>query len=159
MERVAADDVEETSFAGVSVTRLSEPLGTGELAINRYELAPGESFSAGMHTHLEQEELFYVIEGTATFETKSAPTAESETVEVGPDEAIRFAPGEYQTGRNDADSGEPVVALALGAPKGMAETRVPQPCPACGDSDALAVTFADDGFVLRCPDCAAEFEA
>jgi mannose-6-phosphate isomerase-like protein (cupin superfamily) len=93
-ERVAADDVEETTFAGVSVTRLPEPLGTDEVAINRYELAPGESFSAGMPTHLDQEELFYVVRGTATFETKSEPTAESETVEVGPDEATRFAPGE-----------------------------------------------------------------
>lgn len=140
----------------MSVTRLPEPLGTDEVAINRYELAPGESFSAGMPTHLDQEELFYVVRGTATFETKSEPTAESETVEVGPDEATRFAPGEYQTGRNEGD--EPVVALALGAPKGMTETRVPQPCPACGDSDVLAVSAAD-GFVLRCPDCAAEFEA
>ncbi|MFC4357451.1 cupin domain-containing protein [Halobium salinum] len=156
MEKVSVDDVEETNFAGVSVSRLSDPLGTEDLAINHYDLAPGDSFSAGMHTHLDQEELFYVISGTATFETRDGE------VEVGAGEAIRFARGDYQSGRNDAEvgaDGEHVVALALGAPKGSTEMRVPQPCPECGDSDELAVFFAEDGFTLRCPTCGAEFDA
>ncbi|MFC6724995.1 cupin domain-containing protein [Halobium palmae] len=114
MERVSAADVEEDSFAGVTVSRLSDPLGTEDLAINHYRLAPGESFSAGMHTHLDQEEVFYVVEGTATFETEAGE------VDVAAGEAVRFAPGDYQTGRNDAENGDRVhVRQSTQAPSSM----------------------------------------
>lgn len=152
MEKVSADDVEETSFAGVTVSRLSGPLSTDDLAINHYRLVPGESFSGGMHAHLDQGEVFYVVEGTATFETESGE------IDVAAGEAVRFAPGDYQTGRNDAANDADVVALALGAPKGSTEIRIPQPCPECGDSDALAISFGDDAFELECPECGATFE-
>ena len=157
MQRVDIDDVEQKTLADESVDRrgLTDALGATDLAINRYALDPGEAFSGGLHAHLDQEEVFYVVSGTATFEAKDDPNGETETVEVGAGEAIRFAPGEFQQGRNEGD--ERVVALALGAPKPSTELRTPQPCPEC-DSDVLAVRISDDGMRLECPDCGATLE-
>lgn len=156
MQKIDTDDVAPMAMGGGDLDRrgLSEPLGTSDVAINYYALDPGEAFSGGLHAHLDQEEVFYVIEGTATFETKQEPTGDSETVEVSAGEAVRFAPGEYQQGRNESDAR--VVALALGAPRDSTEGRIPQPCEACG-SDVLALARGDEGMVLRCPDCGEEY--
>ena len=158
MQKIDPDEVDPTAMGDGDLDRrgLSDPLGTEDVAINRYALAPGEAFSGGLHAHLDQEEVFYVVEGTATFETRPEATADSETVEVGPDEAIRFAPGEFQQGRNEGD--DRVLALALGAPQESTDVRIPQPCPECGDSDVLAFARGEDGPVLRCPDCGAEMQ-
>ncbi|WP_435320621.1 cupin domain-containing protein [Haloarchaeobius sp. TZWSO28] len=147
MEHVDIDDIESQFLGDSDLDRrgLSDPLGTSDLAINYYSLEPGESFSGGMHTHLDQEEVFYVIEGTATFETPD------ESVEVGPHEAIRFGRGEYQQGTNESD--ETVVGLALGAPKGSEDVRVPMACRECGESDSLQFIMGEDGEQLRCPEC------
>lgn len=151
MEHASVDDVDSRGPAGS--LGLSDPLGTTDFAINHYQLDPGEDFSSGLHTHLDQEEVFYVISGTATFEYTDDPLGETETVEVGPDEAVRFAPGEYQTGQNEGD--EPVEALAFGAPKGSEDVRVPGPCPECGE-EALELTFEGGEMGTRCPECGAE---
>lgn len=58
-----------------------------------------------MHIHVDQEEMFYVVEGSATF-----GTAEGYYEVVG-DEAVRFAPREYQEGKNESD--DRVRALAM----------------------------------------------
>ncbi len=136
---------------------LTEPLGATGLAINRYALAPGEAFSGGLHAHEDQEELFYVLEGVATFETAPDPTAEPRTVRVEAGEAIRFAPGEYQRGHNAGE--DRLIALAPGAPRDSTDVRIPGPCESCG-ADALAAVPLDEGegFGLRCPDCGAEFD-
>lgn len=151
MEHASVDDLDAQGPAGS--LGLSEPLGTTDFAINHYSLDPSEEFSGGLHTHLDQEEAFYVISGTATFEYANEPLGETETVEVGPDEAIRFAPGEYQTGQNEGD--EPVEALAFGAPEGSKDVRVPGPCPDCGE-EALQLTFEDGEMGTVCPECGAE---
>ncbi|KTG09969.1 cupin [Haloprofundus marisrubri] len=157
MEKVDIDDVRPMSLDGELDRRpLTDLLGATDVALNYYGVDPGEAFTSGLHAHLDQEELFYVLEGTATFETKSDPNGETETVEVAENEAIRFAPGEFQQGRNESD--ERVAALALGAPKESTEIRVPNTCPACGDSDVLAVSVTDSGLELRCPNCAAEID-
>jgi mannose-6-phosphate isomerase-like protein (cupin superfamily) len=148
MEHASVDDVDTQGPAGS--LGLSEPLGTTDLAINHYSLDPGEEFSGGLHTHLDQEEAFYVISGTATFEYADEPLGDRETVDVGPDEAVRFAPGEYQTGSNEGD--EPVEALAFGAPLGSEDVRVPGPCPDC-ENDALQLTFEDGEMGTVCPEC------
>lgn len=154
MEHVSIDDVEPRHPSGdVDRRGLSEPLGTSDLALNYYALEPGESFSGGMHTHLDQEELFYVLEGEATFEHAPEATAEPTETTVSAGEVIRFPPGEFQTGRNDGDGA--VRALALGAPRETEEGRVPQPCTECDDSDVLAFRMAEDGPFLECPECGA----
>ena len=151
MEKVSIDDVEPDAF-GSDVDRrgLSAPLGTTDLALNRYRLDPGERFSGGMHAHMDQEEVFVIVEGEATFETMDGE------VTVGEAEVIRFAPGEFQSGKNDSD-GE-VVAFAMGAPRDSEDVRLPQNCPECGHDNVRAIP-GDDGFDLQCPECGAELDS
>jgi uncharacterized cupin superfamily protein len=150
MEKVSIGDVEANAF-GSDIDRrgLSDPLGTTDFAINRYRLDPGERFSGGMHAHMDQEEVFVIVEGEATFETMDGE------VTVGEAEVIRFAPGEFQSGKNDSD-GE-VVAFAMGAPRDSEDVRLPQNCPECGHDNVRAIP-GDDGFDLECPDCGAEVD-
>ena len=148
MEKVSIDDVTPRAFGSdVDRRRLSDPLGTSEFAINRYRLAPGERLSGGLHAHMDQEEVFVVVDGEATFETMDGE------VTVGSGEAIRFAPGEYQSGKNDTE--EELVAFAMGAPRDSEDVRIPEECPECGHGNMRAIP-ADDGFDLQCPECGAE---
>jgi len=150
MERISIDDIEANAF-GNDIDRrgLSDPLGTTDVALNRYRLDPGEGFSGGMHAHMDQEEIFVIVEGEATFETMDGE------VTVGEGEVVRFAPGEYQSGKNDSD-GE-VVAFAMGAPRDSEDVRVPQDCPECGHDNMRAIP-GDDGFDLQCPECGTELD-
>jgi uncharacterized cupin superfamily protein len=149
MEKVTAAETEPGDRSGTTVRRLAEPLGAENLALNHYELAPGEVFADGLHAHMDQEELFYVLEGVATFETMEG------TTEVEAGEAVRFAPGEFQQGRNESDG--VVRGLALGAPRDSTDVRVPVACTACSAGSLRAVP-ADEGFTFACPDCEATFE-
>ncbi len=148
MEKVSISDVEPAAF-GSDIDRrgLSEPLGTEDLAINQYRLEPGERLSGGLHTHMDQEEVFVVVEGEAAFETPD------DEIAVGSGEAIRFGPGEYQSGYNDGD--EELSVFAMGAPRDSEDVRVPRDCPECGHDNMRAVP-GDDGFALVCPECGAE---
>ncbi|MFB6220072.1 MAG: cupin domain-containing protein [Halolamina sp.] len=156
MEHVSVDDVETQGDGGNPSRRvLSTALATTDFAINHYRLDPGDRFSGGLHTHLDQEEAFYVIAGTATFQTRSEPLGETETIEVGPGEAVRFAPGEYQTGANEGD--RPVEALAFGAPRASSEVRVPGPCGDCG-AEVLKLDFGRGQNSMVCLNCGTETE-
>ncbi|MFB6165069.1 MAG: cupin domain-containing protein [Haloarculaceae archaeon] len=148
MERVVVDDLENEPRVAAVQKHLSDPLGLTDMAANYYELEPGDSFSGGLHTHTNQEEVFYVIEGTATFETMD------DEVTVGAGEAVRFAPGEYQEGTNAGD--ERVVALALGAPADPGETRVPMACRECDEAEYHRVDVSAEGVTLSCPACGNE---
>lgn len=91
---------------------VSDALGAEHVAVNYFRLDPGEEFSPGLHAHRDQEEVFYIQSGTATF----VCGADRETVTVDAGEMIRFAPGEFQTGQVPEDAEEEVIALAIGAP-------------------------------------------
>jgi uncharacterized cupin superfamily protein len=155
MKKVDIDDVEPAFMDGSDLDRrgLSDHLGTDDLAINYYAIEPGESLSGGMHAHFDQEEVFYVVEGEVTFET---PEGE---VTVGEHEVVRFAPGDFQTSVNDGD--DDAVVIALGAPKGSEDVRVPMECRECGESDTLRFIMDPEGgeHRLRCPECGNEFDA
>jgi len=128
MEQVDLSSAEQAALSGAADRRdVSAALGATDVAVMYYELEPGEAFSGGFHAHLDQEELFVVLEGEATWDTEAGEAA----VTVGAGEAVRFAPGEFQHGYNDAD--EPLRALAIGAPPGMDETVARFTCPACGE--------------------------
>lgn len=135
---------------------VSDPLDARDFSMNYYVLDPGEAFSGGLHTHLDQEESFFVLEGEATFETKPEPTGDGETVTVSEGEMIRFDPGEYQQGRNESD--ERVRALALGAPRESTDIRTAVPCRACGESEYMEFARTDGGASLACPECGAEID-
>ncbi|WP_254272991.1 cupin domain-containing protein [Haloarcula marina] len=150
MERTSLDDAPARLGPAAVKRSLSSALDTTELAMNYYELAPGETFGLGYHRHPEQEEVFYVQSGTATFETEDGDV----TVEAG--EAVRFAPGEWQLGRNDGD--ERVVALALGAPREANDTEMVRECPDCGERTRQRVALTDDrdALLTYCTACDAE---
>lgn len=150
MEHATFRDGDDGEDGERGTVRLADALGTEYVAINRYRIAPGDGFPSGLHAHADQEEVFVVVAGAATFETLEGD------VRVGAGEAIRFAPGEFQTGHNDGDgdSDEDLVAFALGAPRDSDDVRVPATCPDCGADSLRLATDGDLTFV--CPACDAE---
>lgn len=132
---------------GIDRHGLSDPLGTTDVAINHYRIAPGEGFPGGLHAHMDQEEVFIVLEGKATYETMAGEIV----VKAG--EAIRFSPGEFQSGKNESDS--ELVLLALGAPRDTEDIRIPVACPECDHVDMRLVVTEDESTFV-CPDCNAE---
>ena len=164
MNRVAIDDLEPRPYdeeLHADRRPLSDPLGTEHVAITRYILEPGERFSGSVHAHFDQEEVFVVLEGEATFEVPSDGSG-SDPVEitVAENEVIRFAPGEFQSGRNDGE--ERVVALALGAPRDTEDIRISRipvlddrdvSCPDC-EADHMRIS-SDEDADFECPDCEA----
>ena len=148
MKRVVIDSVEPSVRENDIERRdLSDPLGTIDVAINHYRLAPGERFAGGLHAHMDQEEVFFVLEGEATYEMMDGEVTVSEG------EAIRFAPGEFQSGKNASDS--KLVVCAMGAPRDSEDIRIPVGCPEC-DHDNMCLVLDRDRPTFVCPDCSAE---
>lgn len=149
MDRVSLDEVSADDVGGGGSRRsLSAALSASDVAINHYRFPPGTGFPGGLHAHADQEEVFVVLAGAATFETLAGE------VGVRAGEVIRFPPGEFQSGRNDADADADLVALAVGAPRESEDVRLPFPCPDCGDGDLRLVT-GGDGVTFECPGCGA----
>ena len=150
MEHIAVDDLDDSIQAAAVMRHLTEPLGLTDFALNYYELEPGDSFAFAYHNHEVQEEVFYVLEGTATFDTDDGP------VDVGANEAIRFEREEFQRGWNRGD--ERVVALALGAPLAYGEQVKRRYCPDCAEETDNELAGADDeeAVVAICKECGTE---
>jgi hypothetical protein len=76
---------------------------------------------------------------------------------VSAGEAIRFTPGEFQSGRNDGDVD--LVAFAIGAPRDSEDVRIPLPCPECDQRGGgeLRLDTSGEELALVCPDCAGAF--
>jgi mannose-6-phosphate isomerase-like protein (cupin superfamily)/predicted RNA-binding Zn-ribbon protein involved in translation (DUF1610 family) len=155
MEKTSIDNVESnTGRSGTDRRQLSGPLNATNVAIDHYRLAPGTGFPGGLHTHTDQEEVFVVIEGEATFETLAAGSDTGETVTVGVDEAIMFAPGgEFHSGKNESDGD--LLAVAIGAPRDSEDVRIPLECPECSHDD-MRVVIGEDRTTFVCPDCDTE---
>lgn len=153
MDRVSIDELESAPEGDLTVARrpLGEALGTTDVAVNHYILAPGEALVGGLHAHLDQEEVFYVLEGEVTFATMQDPSATPRSVRVEGGEAVRFGRGEYQQGRNAGDGR--AVVLAVGAPPDSTAGREPRTCEACGDSEYLDTAMVDGILKARCPAC------
>jgi len=156
MEKVTVDEIPELETNPADSLRrpVGDALGTTDVAVNHYELAPGESFSGGLHTHHDQEEVFYVLDGTASFDVGP----ERETITVASGEVVRFAPGDYQEGYNDGD--ERVRGLAIGAPTGTEEVDSYIDCRECG-AETLHDFHVEDGdapatAVHTCQECGNE---
>jgi len=150
MEKVRIDEVENSIQPAAVMRHLTEPLGLTDLAINYYELEPGDSYAFAYHSHEVQEEVFYVQEGTATFETADGPVA----VEAG--EILRFDREEFQRGWNRGD--ERVRALALGAPLEYGDQPKLRHCPDCDEQTDTRLERTEDGtaVVAHCRACGAE---
>ena len=160
MEKVSIDEVRnEVNPLQVHEVRrpVSDELGTEHVAMNYFELEPGDSFSGGLHTHHDQEEVFYIEEGTAAFEV--GKEREEVTVEAG--EVIRFAPGEFQTGYAVEETGNKVVGWALGAPgtkHDWEDLESMIPCQECGEELPHGTVINDEGrFEFTCTECGNTF--
>ena len=57
MEKVHVEAVENSIQPAAVMRQLTGPLGTTDLAVNYYELDPGDSFSFAYHSHEIQEEV------------------------------------------------------------------------------------------------------
>lgn len=147
MERVAIEEIDNVVDSATVKRPLTNALHTSHLAINYYELEPGDSFAYGYHMHDNQEEVIIVQSGTATFETEDGD------VSVKEGEIIRFAPGEYQRGENR--SSERVEAIALGAPQEAGVTEILRYCKDCGKRTPQTVEWIDNRTAkqTRCEDC------
>jgi mannose-6-phosphate isomerase-like protein (cupin superfamily) len=147
MHQVSLAELEaDTAPGDVECRRLTVALEMEHAAINHYQVPPGEGLPAGLHAHVDQEEIFLVCEGRAIFETLAGEIP----VEAG--EAIRFEPGEFQSGHNAGE--DPLVLLAVGAPRDSEDVRIPASCPACGNEKLGLET--DGGVRFVCPGCAEE---
>lgn len=150
MEKVRIDEVENSVQPAAVMRHLTEPLGATDLALNYYELEPGDSFAFAYHDHEVQEEVFYIQEGTATFETEDGPV----TVAAG--EIIRFGRREFQRGWNRGE--KTVRALALGAPLEYGTQHKLRHCPICEEQTENRLERTDDGaaVVAYCERCDTE---
>lgn len=133
MEKISIEEIDHVDHP-VKINEVRKPisnvLGTTGFAMVYNELEPGDAFSGGLHTHHDQEEIFYIVEGTATFEVGR----DRDRVPVAAGEVIRFAPGEFQHGYNDSD--ERVVGLIFSAPGAehdWTEEEVVAHCRECGE--------------------------
>jgi uncharacterized cupin superfamily protein len=150
MEKATIDDLDNW-MGPASVKRpLGKALGTEHMGMQFYELEPGESTAFGYHAHENQEEVFYVVDGTLTFETEEGDVTVSEG------EAVRFAPGEFQQSRNDTDGR--VRTLGIGAPADPGELTLLRECPECDERTDQDIDSVDEGaaLVTRCVDCGTE---
>jgi uncharacterized cupin superfamily protein len=144
MQKISVDAADNTSIEGCERLSLSDALGATAVSLNEYRVAPGEGLPAGVHAHMDQEELFVVLDGVMTFETMDGNVTVSEF------EAIRFAPGEFQSGRNDSD--DELVVLAIGAPSGTEDIRIPVECPDC-EYQTLRLEPGGEELTFVCPGC------
>jgi uncharacterized cupin superfamily protein len=144
MEKTSVDAIEMADIGGSERRSLSDALRASAVSVHEYRIAPHAGLPAGLHAHMDQEELFVVLAGTLTFETMSGEVSVPESA------AIRFAPGDFQSGTNETD--EEVVVLAIGAPPGTEDIRIPVHCPDCGH-ETLALDTDGPELTFICPDC------
>jgi uncharacterized cupin superfamily protein len=89
---VKLDDVQDIlgDYPG-EMKQLKEPLGTTQVALT-YRRMPAKTGSKGSygHRHAVQEEIIYVISGAVQVKVGN------DTLELGPQTAIRIAPGATQ---------------------------------------------------------------
>ncbi|MFC4405282.1 cupin domain-containing protein [Haloarchaeobius iranensis] len=150
MEKVTIADCDRRMGPADEKRPLADALGATDLALNYYELAPGDSLGFGYHRHADQEEVFYVQSGVVTFETESGD------VPVEPGEVARFEPGEWQLGTNEGD--ERAAVLAMGAPKEAGELTMLRHCEDCDERTEQTISLTDgrDAVATTCVDCGAE---
>jgi len=156
MKKVRSADVENIANRPSVVARnLSASLETTDVGIRYYELDPGELVGRTYHKHEDQEEIFHVTEGTITFEVgdRYGPTDE---IDLDEGEWIRFAPGDWQRGRNKSNNTAAVIGV--GAPKGMSldqATRLRE-CSECDAWTRQNIETLDGEGVSLCAECGTE---
>lgn len=103
-------DVEPMEDRSAEARSISEAVGLKNFGLRLYHGAPGEQIPKRYHYHDEQEEAFYVVEGTLHVET---PDREY-VVPAG--QLFVAEPGSPHRAFNPDDAGADVRVLAVGAP-------------------------------------------
>ena len=102
--------VEPTPDRPCAQRAVGDEAGLENVALNLYEVDPGEQIPLAYHYHDEQEEVFYVLDGELRIETP-----EGEEV-VPEDHLFVVEPDSPQRAFNPEDADETVRTLVLGAP-------------------------------------------
>ena len=153
MEKVTITEV-KLDQVNAARRRLTNVLKVTNLGINYYEVEPGKSLSGGYHAHNDQEEIFYIQSGTATFVTTDGE------MRINPGEVIRFGPGEFHHSYNSGN--KPLTVLAIGAPQNSKEVDSLRECPVCDEifvhhRPSLMGEISDESeYTVNCPNCSAE---
>ena len=136
MREVAIEDVDvERSPLGVHSVRnpVSGAPGTDQFATNRFESEPGESFSGGLHTHHDQEEVFCIYSGEATFDVADRlGSSATGMATIGASEVIRVPPTILR-GDDDPDSDDDVAGFDFVVPSDRREWNSVESVLYCGD--------------------------
>jgi quercetin dioxygenase-like cupin family protein len=108
------DELDQWDDRPTDVNSLSVAAGyeyqDSKLGLRVYELAPDEQSGQAYHSHDEQVEAFYVLDGTL-----HVGTPEGEYV-VNADQVLFVDPGSPQRAYNLEDADGAVSVLAIGAP-------------------------------------------
>jgi len=96
----------------VENTDLGKQLGAENLGMRLWRLAPGQASTK--HRHLEQEELYVLLEGTGRMRV------DDELLTLGPLDALRVGPDSARQVFNDTDAD--ALWLVAGAPQELANT-------------------------------------
>ncbi len=147
MERTSISDAEHRRSTASVCRTLADSLGIEGFEMNYLEVEPGETFSTCVHSHPDEEEIFCILEGTATFDTEDGQ------VQLAEHEVVRFAPKDFQHGYNETD--EPVRALTFSAPRDPDVGGVIE-CPECTERDQPNIETTDSARIIRCTACGAE---
>lgn len=107
---IDATSIEATPDRPCTRRPIGETAGLERLALNRYEVAPGEQIPLAYHYHDEQEEAFYVLDGRLHVETPEREYA------VEADEVFLAEPASPHRAYNPADAPGAAEVIAIGAP-------------------------------------------
>lgn len=107
---IDVDEIEKTPDRPSVHRSISDAAGLENMAVNRYEAEPGEDLPLAYHYHDDQEELFYVLDGTLHVETPE------QTFEIDSGEVLVIEPDSPQRAFNPESASDSVTALAIGAP-------------------------------------------
>lgn len=105
------DDLEPESDRPSEMRYVSEAAGLDHIGLRTYRVEPGQEVPlSGLHYHDEQEEAFYVVEGTLAVETPG------ETYSVEEGQFFLAEPGSAHRAHNPEGATGAVRILGLGAP-------------------------------------------
>lgn len=99
----------------LSVRNVDELLDPDGLKVKLWHLAPGESMP--YHAHAEQEEVYFVLDGT--FELTIGRPPDPETAEAGSGTFVRVDPEDGRDYENVGDDSGVVLAIATPAVEGF----------------------------------------
>lgn len=118
---VDPEHVPDSDDRPADLRRLTDPAGLSNVAVNRYRATPGQQLPLAYHSHDEQEEAFFVVDGTMHVETPE------ETYEVPAGSLFAADPDSPHRAYNADDADRDLVVLAIGAPQTEGDAHAYEP--------------------------------